>query len=120
MTLAGRVYTTGELACLLLIAPHTVRKLTDNGTLPATRSGKGQHRRVTHEALLAFLEAHWPAWREDLRGQYVGPRGAPDEWWQGVIRRRLARRPWLRDWLVLLGCERHFEEPTTTGARVRP
>jgi excisionase family DNA binding protein len=109
MALAGRVYTTGDLAGLLLIAPRTVRKLIDNGTLAATRPGKGRHRRVAHEDLLAFLEAHWPAWREELREQYVGVFGAPDDWWKGVIQRRLQRRPWLRDWLVLLGCERDFE-----------
>jgi excisionase family DNA binding protein len=107
MSLAGRVYTTGEVAVLLLVAPRHVRQWVERGALRAGRTAGG-HLRISHEDLLACLDTHWPTWRQDLRAEYVGPRGAPSDSWRQVMERRLRQWPWLREWLVLLGCEREF------------
>jgi|GEM_PF-4466566 len=108
MSLAGKRYTTGELAVLLLVSPRTVRKWIDRGGLTATLVGKSSRRHVSHEDLLVWLGRVWPAWRTEVRGYYDGQ---PDNWWRGVIQQRVARWPWLRDWLALLGCETQFAEP---------
>jgi excisionase family DNA binding protein len=111
MILSGRVYTTAELAIMLLVAPRTVRKWIEDGKLPARRTAGGKHRRVSHVDLLAFLGIHWPGWREGLSREYTAPlRGSSPEWWRGVGRGWLQRRPCLRDWLALLGCDRDFAE----------
>lgn len=111
MSLPGKSYTTGELAVLFIVSPRTVRKWIDRHGLIAARVGKGTHRRVSHEDLLVWLDKVWPDWRTEVRGNYVGRDGHCDGWWHGVIQERMARWPWLRDWLVLLNCEGEFAEP---------
>ncbi len=118
MSLAARIYTTGELAMMLLVSSRTVRKWIDGGKLPASHTDAGKHRRVTHADLLGFLETHWPEWREGLRQEYTASlQGSAPEWWRGVVRGWLQRRPGLRDWLALLGCEQEFSGPETEADR---
>lgn len=60
-TAMGRIYTTGQLARMLGVAPRTVSKWCDDGKLPSYRIpspgrpvGKGD-RRVLHNELVRFL-----------------------------------------------------------------
>jgi excisionase family DNA binding protein len=116
MSLAGKKYTTGELAVLFIVSPRTVRKWIERHGLAATRVGKAAHRRVVHEDLLGWLAKVWPDWRVALREHYVGPEGSPSEWWRGVIQGRLVQWPWLWDWLVLLNCEHQFPKSDCSAA----
>lgn len=51
------VYTTGEAARICRCAPRTVAKWCDGGHLPYYRLPGSGDRRITRDALAAFLEA---------------------------------------------------------------
>ena len=51
-----RVYTTGQVARLCQVAPRTAAKWIDSGLLRGYRIPGSQDRRVTHEALVDFME----------------------------------------------------------------
>lgn len=50
-----KVYTTGQVAKFIGVAPRTVCKFFDEGKLPGFRIPGSQDRRFTHEALLKFM-----------------------------------------------------------------
>lgn len=54
------VFTTGDVAKVLCIAPRTVVKACDSGLIPhfkiQTKVGYKPHRRIMREALVAYME----------------------------------------------------------------
>ncbi len=52
------VFTTGEVALLVKVAPRTVVKWFDSGRLPGQRVGSSQRRQIPREELLHFLSEH--------------------------------------------------------------
>lgn len=53
-----RAYTTGQVARICQVAPRTVAKWVDNGSLVGYRVPGSADRRIPHPQLLAFLRAH--------------------------------------------------------------
>lgn len=53
-----KVYTTGQIAKMLCVAPRTVSKWIDNGDLKGFKIPKTDHRRVKHEDLKEFCQKH--------------------------------------------------------------
>lgn len=53
-----KVFTTGNIATMLHVAPRTVSKWIDSGLLQGYRLPGSQDRRVTDEKLKEFLMAH--------------------------------------------------------------
>ena len=51
-------YTTGDIAKLVGVAPRTVTKWFDNGTLQGYRIPDSKDRRIPHDKLLDFLTKH--------------------------------------------------------------
>lgn len=55
----GEVFTTGEVAKVCHVATHTVNRWVDTGAMRGYRlPGTHKQRRVTRDALLAFLKEH--------------------------------------------------------------
>lgn len=53
-----RVFTTGQVAKLLKVAPHTVSKWFDSGRLKGYRIPGSQDRRIPREYLVKFCNDH--------------------------------------------------------------
>ncbi len=53
-----KLYTVGEAARLLNVAPRTVSKWFDSGALQGHRIPGSLHRRFTKENILSFIEEH--------------------------------------------------------------
>jgi two-component system response regulator RpaA len=62
------VYTTGETARLLCVAPRTVCKWFDSGQLRGFRVPGTQDRRIPREQLARFITAHGLALPAELTG----------------------------------------------------
>lgn len=64
---AGRVFTTGQVARICLVAPRTVSKWFDSGRLRGYRMPGSEDRRVPRAQLIRFLkESGMPYTAEDL------------------------------------------------------
>lgn len=53
-----KVFSTGQVAALCHVSPRTASKWIDSGRLPGYRIPGSTDRRVTRDALVAFLTLH--------------------------------------------------------------
>ena len=74
------LFTTGQVAAILGVAPRTAAKLIDSGRIVGWRIPDCGDRRVTRDALTAFLAEHRiPSQRPELLDFKPGRPGTVDQ-----------------------------------------
>lgn len=77
------IYTTGQVAKMLKVAPRTVSKWFDSGRLRGYRIPGSQDRRIPREHLISFIKSQgWamPVELEQFRVFICPPSNGPDGW----------------------------------------
>jgi excisionase family DNA binding protein len=78
------LYTTAELARLIGVSPKVIANLVDNGLIKGFRIPGSRHRRIPHEAAVAWLKEQ-PGMEVFL--EQIGRRARPDRGSCGGVRR---------------------------------